>query len=44
MTLCLMVAAAAWWSDQVALVPDAGGSINRVRKAVCGTCVAAPSA
>lgn len=39
-----MVAAAAWWSDQVALMPDANGSINRIRKAICGACVAAPSA
>ena len=35
--------AAAWWSDQVALMPNVGGFVNKVHTAICGTCVAVPS-
>lgn len=35
--------AAAWWSDQVALMPNVGGFVNRVHTAIYGTHVAVPS-
>jgi len=37
------VIATAWWSDQVALMPNVGRLVNRVHMAIGGACVAVPS-